>query len=565
MSSDLTQPATKTASAVHGTAWWQGAVVYESHLPSFRDGDGDGIGDLAGLTDSLDYLVEVLGVNAVWVGPFFRSPLLDQGFDISDFCEIEPTFGSFETFDRLIAEAHARGIRIIADYVPNHTSDQHPWFLESRSSRNSPKRDWYVWADPKPDGGPPNNWISESGGSAWELDAATGQYYLHSHLKEQPDLNWRNPKVRVAMLDVLRFWLDRGVDGFRIDVAHMVMKDPLLRDNPPNPTSEPNQYDIQHPDFTSQLHVHDRLHPDVHGVLRDIRSVLDEYDDRVSIAEIEALEWGPWVEFFGGDLDAIHLPFAFRLIETPWRADVLAAELRDLQAALPPTAWPCLALGNHDRPRLATRLGHRQARVAAMMLLTLRGTVALFYGDELGMLDQPVPVERQRDHFGLFAGGVSRDPSRTPMPWDDGPNGGFSTARAERLWLPVSGELVAVNVRSQLGDPGSMLSLYRQLLGLRRESAALHGGDIEVLEPGPADTADDGVLVYTRRAGDDHKLVALNLTSSEQAVTVAITGTVLLSTYLDRCGEPVNGALRLRPDEGVVIDVDAPSLERPRP
>ncbi len=234
-----------------------------------------------GWSDSLDYLAEVLRVDAIWVGPFYRSPLLDQGFDISDYYDVEPVFGSLATVDKLLAEAHARGLRVIADYVPNHTSDQHPWFVESRSSRDDPRRDWYVWADPRPDGSAPNNWVSESGGPAWELDAATGQYYLHSHLKEQPDLNWRNPQVRSAMLDVLRFWLDRGVDGVRIDVAHMLMKDPLLRDNPPNPSGEPNPWDIQHPDFTSQLHVNDRLHPDLHDVLREIRGVLDEYDDRV--------------------------------------------------------------------------------------------------------------------------------------------------------------------------------------------------------------------------------------------------------------------------------------------
>ncbi|MGH3463213.1 MAG: alpha-amylase family glycosyl hydrolase, partial [Kribbellaceae bacterium] len=333
----------RPARSVPQTLWWQGAVIYENHLPTFRDGDGDGVGDLRGLVDSLDYLAEVLRVDAIWVGPFYRSPLLDQGFDISDHYDVEPVFGSLATVDKLLAEAHARGLKVIADYVPNHTSDQHPWFVESRSSRDDPRRDWYVWADPHPDGSAPNNWISESGGPAWELDAATGQYYLHSHLLEQPDLNWRNPQVRSAMLDVLRFWLDRGVDGVRIDVAHMLMKDPLLRDNPPNPSGEPNPWDIQHPDFTSQLHVHDRLHPDVHEVLREIRGVLDSYDDRVAIAEIEALSWEPWAEFFGAELDGIHLPFAFRLIETAWQADALAAELRELQSALPPAAWPCLA------------------------------------------------------------------------------------------------------------------------------------------------------------------------------------------------------------------------------
>ncbi|HZO68535.1 MAG TPA: alpha-amylase family glycosyl hydrolase [Kribbellaceae bacterium] len=539
----------RPARSVPQTLWWQGAVIYENHLPTFRDGDGDGVGDLRGLVDSLDYLAEVLRVDAIWVGPFYRSPLLDQGFDISDHYDVEPVFGSLATVDKLLAEAHARGLKVIADYVPNHTSDQHPWFVESRSSRDDPRRDWYVWADPHPDGSAPNNWISESGGPAWELDAATGQYYLHSHLLEQPDLNWRNPQVRSAMLDVLRFWLDRGVDGVRIDVAHMLMKDPLLRDNPTNPSGEPNPWDIQHPDFTSQLHVHDRLHPDVHEVLREIRGVLDSYDDRVAIAEIEALSWEPWAEFFGAELDGIHLPFAFRLIETAWQADALAAELRELQSALPPAAWPCLALGNHDRPRLATRLGRRQARVAAMLQLTLRGAVSLFYGDELGLLDQPVPVERQRDYFGLFSGGVSRDPSRTPMAWDDGPNGGFSTAPEDRLWLPVSTEVATVNVRTQLADPGSMLNLYRSLLALRNDSPALRAGALEI------DSADDGVLVYRRRSGRDHKLVALNLTSSPHEIAIPAAGTVVLSTRSDQAEGPLDGVLRLGPDEGVVVDV----------
>ncbi len=525
--------------------WWQGAVIYENHLPTFRDGDGDGIGDLQGLIDSLGYLSGVLGVDAIWVGPFFRSPLLDQGFDISDHCDVEPVFGSLETVDRLLAEAHARGMRVIADYVPNHTSDQHPWFQRSRSSRRHPQRDWYVWADPRPDGSPPNNWVSESGGSSWEYDDGTGQFYLHSHLKEQPDLNWRNPQVRAAMLDVLRFWLDRGFDGFRIDVAHMLMKDPLLRDNPPSPGGAVNPYDIQHPDFTSQLHVNDRLHPDIHEVLREIRAVFDEYDDRVAIAEIEALSWQPWAAFFGAEQNGIHLPFAFRLIETPWRADALAAEIRELQAALPADAWPCLTLGNHDRPRLATRLGRPQARVAAMLLLTLRGAVSLFYGDELGMVDQPVPVDRQRDYFGLFAGGASRDPSRTPMPWDDGPNGGFSTAAEDRLWLPVSTELPTVNVRAQLADHDSMLALYLRLLALRNDSPALRHGAISDV------AVDDGVLIYRRTAHPDRKLVALNLTHRQRAIVA--TGTVVASTIAERGGR-VNGLLTLGPDEGVVLD-----------
>jgi alpha-glucosidase len=272
--------------------WWRDVVIYEDHLLSFRDGNGDGIGDLIGLTEGLDYLAGTLGIGAIWVGPCFPSPLLDTGFDVTDYEDIEPTFGDLAAFDNLVSEAHARAVRIIADYIPNHTSDQHPWFLASRSSREDPKRDWYVWRDGEAPGEPPNNWISEVSGSVWEWDEQTGQYYLHTHLKQQPDLNWRNPEVRAAMLDVLRFWLDRGVDGFRIDVAHILMKDPELRDNPPNPDPVVNPFELQAADYYTQLHVNDRLHPDLHEVLREINSVLREYDgDRVAIGEVEATDW----------------------------------------------------------------------------------------------------------------------------------------------------------------------------------------------------------------------------------------------------------------------------------
>lgn len=531
--------------------WWRDAIVYENHLPSVRDGDGDGIGDLSGLIEALPYLSRTLGVTAVWVGPFFRSPLLDQGFDISDYRDVEPVFGDLATFDRLIAEAHRVGIRILVDYVPNHTSDQHPWFLASRSSRDDPKRDWYVWADAAPGRELPNNWTSEAGGSVWEWDEQTGQFYLHSHLKEQPDLNWRNPEVRAELLDVLRFWLDRGADGFRIDVAHMLMKDPELRDNPPNPGGASNEYDIQHPDFASQLHVNDRRHPDLFGALRDIRAVLDEYDgDRVAIGEIEAMPWERWAEYYGEQLDALHLPFAFQVIETPWNAPALAETISGLEAALPDGAWPILALGNHDRPRLATRIGRAQARVAAMLLLTLRGTPTLLYGDELGLVDQPVPRERQRDRFGLTDGGVSRDPTRTPMPWDDGPNAGFSSADPSRLWLPVSSEWETVNVQAQLRDTRSSLNLYRALVSLRRHSYALRAGEF-VLR-----SSNDGCFVYERVAGLERKLVALNLTGEPRELKLREHGELLLSTVADRREHVGGRVLSLAADEGVVIDLD---------
>ena len=543
------------ASAPTSAEWWRDAVLYENHLPSMRDGNGDGIGDLHGLIESLDYLGETLGVDAIWTGPFFRSPLLDQGFDITDYTDVEPVFGDLETFDRLICEAHARGLKIIVDYVPNHTSDQHPWFVESRSSRDSPKRDWYVWADPAPGGGPPNNWTSEAGGPSWDLDERTGQYYLHSHLPEQPDLNWRNPEVREAMLDVLRFWMERGADGIRIDVAHMLMKDPELRDNPPAPEGHTNPYDLQHPDFHSQLHVHDRRHPDTHVVLAEIRAVLDEYGGRLAIGEIEAMGWDAWAEYFGAELDSLHLPFAFKLIETPWSAGELAETIAGLEESLPEGAWPILALGNHDRPRLATRLGRPQAKVAAVLLLTLRGTPMFLYGDELGMVDQPVPRERQRDYFGLSGRGVTRDPTRTPMPWNAGPNGGFSPAPEQDLWLPASKEYESLNVEAQLADPGSSLNLYRRLIALRSESEALRRGRYERVEQRGA-----ACLVYTRSAEGETKLIALNLSADEQEVELPGAGTVRISTHREREREPVAESLRLRGDEAVVIELEEPAI-----
>ena len=530
--------------------WWQRMVLYECQLPSFRDADGDGMGDLQGIVDALGYLDETLGVDAIWTGPFYRSPLLDQGFDVADHRAVEPRFGDLGTLDRLLHGAHERGMRVIADYVPNHTSDEHPWFQASRSSATDPKRDWYVWADGR-DGGPPNNWISESGGSSWEWDARTGQYYLHSHLPQQPDLNWRDPGLRAAMLDVLRFWLDRGVDGFRIDVAHMLMKDPELRDNPPNPDATPNQWDVQHADFTTQRHVNDRMHPELHGVLRAIRAVVDAYDgDRVTIGEIEAMAWEEWARYFGEAGDELHMPFAFKLIETPWNAAALNATIEELEAALPGDAWPIIALGNHDRPRLASRLGLAQARVAAMLLLTLRGTPCVLYGDELGLRDQPVAPERRRDHFGLASGGASRDPIRTPMPWNAGPNGGFSPAAERDLWLPAWREHRHDNVEAQLADPGSMLNLYRRLIALRAASPALHAGGYATHRATGAQC-----LVYAREAGDDRRLVALNLTDAPHRVELGTDGTIALSTALDREGERIAGTLELRAGEGAVVEV----------
>jgi alpha-glucosidase len=405
--------------------------------------------------------------------------MADFGYDVSDYCDVHPLFGDLETFDRLVAAAHERGIKVIVDYVPNHTSDQHPWFLESRSSRNNPKRDWYLWVDPKPDGSPPNNWGSVFGGPAWEWDETTGQYYFHHFLKEQPDLNWRNPEVREAMMDVLRFWLDRGVDGFRMDVVGMILKDPLLRDNPPhpNPPAGLHEDDI----FARQQNIYNQDLDEVHDIIQEFRSVLDTYGQRCCIGEIW-YELPRWVKYYGEEGEGLNLPFNFRLIHLPWNAGAIRASVDELEASLRPGDWPNYVLGNHDVDRLASRVGQAQARVAAMLLLTLRGTPTLYYGDEIGLENGMIPPDRMQDPQGLrFGAERSRDVARTPMQWDGSPNAGFSRVEP---WLPISADFQVRNVSNQSEDPGSILNLYRQLLRLRRLIPALHAGVYHPVEAG---------------------------------------------------------------------------------
>jgi alpha-glucosidase len=561
--SDLQQPdSLRHAHSV--SAWWRNAVIYHVYLPSFKDSDGDGLGDLRGVLEGLPYLDEILGIDAIWVSPFFVSPWIDGGYDIADHTRIDPRFGDVGTFEELVTAAHRRGLRLIIDYVPNHTSDIHPWFQESRGSRDSSKRDWYVWADPRPDGAPPNNWVSEAGGSVWEWDEQTRQFYLHSHLVEQPDINWRDPEARAAMLGVLRYWLDRGVDGVRIDVAHMLMKDPELRDNPPNPGGELNPYDRQHPDFHTQLHVNDRRHPDLHGVLRELRGTLDEYGDRVAIGELDVMPWAEWASYYGTNLDELHLPMNFSLIETPWTAAAVGTALEQLEGALPGDAWPVNNLGNHDRSRIASRYGESQARAAAMLLLTARGTPILYYGDELGMTDVAIPTGRLRDGFARLDGGPTRDPNRTPMPWSDAPGAGFSEPEAREPWLPLGTDWRERNVDRELSDPGSMLTLYRQLLVLRRARPSLRAGTLQIIPSGCSDC-----LIYERRTEDERLLIALNFSPEARIATPpGGAATILLSTLADRSGEPCSDELTLAGHEAIVAespylsDTDASVQER---
>jgi glycosidase len=538
--------------------WWQAGVVYQIYPRSFRDTNADGVGDLAGVIEKLDYLSETLGVDAIWLSPFFPSPMADFGYDVSDYCAVDPLFGDLATFDRLVAGAHARGMRVIIDYVPNHTSDQHPWFIESRSSRDNPKRDWYVWRDPQPDGGLPNNWQASFGGPSWSFDEATGQFYLHSFLPQQPDLNWRNEEVKEAMFGVVRFWMERGVDGFRIDVAHRIMKDPELRDNPLVPNKERTRHKDQG-EYDSQLHINDMGHEDVHDVYREMRSLLDEYSveqPRIAIGEIHIFELDVWSRYYGGELDELHLPFNFGLLAVPWDATGIRQFVDALESTIPDGAWPNYVVGNHDESRIASRVGTERARVAMLLLLTLRGTPTLYQGDELCMRDVPIPPEKVQDPWGIRVGDLrlGRDPQRAPMLWDAGPNAGF-TAPGVDPWLPIAPDYERLNVATELDDPRSMLALTRRLLAERAASPALSVGDYVPVEAGS-----DACMVWIRRHGDERYLVALNFTDQPQTLALPLTdrAKVVASTGMDRDGFEDLSAFTLRGNEGCLLKLVSP-------
>ena len=531
--------------------WWQTGVIYQIYPRSFQDTNGDGIGDLEGIERRLDYLA-TLGIDAIWVSPIYPSPMVDFGYDVADYCDVDARFGALADFDDLLAQAHTRGIKVLLDLVPNHTSDRHPWFVESRSSRDNPKRDWYLWHDPAPDGGPPNNWISDFGGSAWEWDVATGQYYYHAFLKEQADLNWRNPAVQAAMHDVMCFWFDRGVDGFRIDVLWHMVKAADFPDNPPNPDYQPAMGDMHR---LLQLHSTDQ--PEVHDIAADMRAVADSYGaegrgERVLIGEIYLPADRLMRYYGGGERPEVHLPFNFQLVDAPWEARSLAMLIAGYEAALPPGGWPNWVLGNHDRPRVAARRGQAQARVAAMLLLTLRGTPTLYYGDELGLSDVAIPAAQVQDPRELREPGLGlgRDPVRTPMPWDGSANAGFTTARP---WLPLNADWPTRNVAQMAEEPHSILTLYRRLLAMRRTHPALSVGDFALLD------AEGDVLAYERRHGAERLIVALNLGRQPHRLQLpdwASDCRPLLST-LAVAAPAVNGALLLlRGNEGVILTPD---------
>jgi len=538
--------------------WWQSAVVYQIYPWSFQDSNGDGIGDLPGIISRLDYLngsPDSLGVDAIWLSPIYPSPMHDFGYDVSGYCDIDPRFGTLGDFDRLTSEAHRRGIRVVMDLVLNHTSNEHPWFIESRSSRTSAKRDWYYWADGKSGRCPPSNWAARFGGSAWTLDRHTGQYYLHSFLPEQPDLNWTNPAVREAVFDVVRFWLDRGVDGFRLDAINWLGKETSWPDNPRR---------LAWRSYYRQVHRYDRDQPHTHEALRALRASLKDRADIFLVGETSSDTPGGPAAFYGDGSNELHEVFDFRLLRSTWHPEVFRRLIRDSDRAVPQGGWPPVVFSNHDQSRHIDRYGAggdpiRRARAAALLLFTLRGTPFVYYGEEVGLRDGRLKRSELRDPYTVryWPWKAGRDPARTPMPWDDSPQGGFTSGTP---WLPLSQDWRRTNVACEQHDPGSMLSLYKRLIWLKKHSQALTLGAYHPIDAGPKEC-----LLFTREFREaDRKeclFIAVNFSAQPHKISLPAasfdstrTGRLILSTDPQRAeGVWTADQFHLGPDEGIVI------------
>ena len=529
--------------------WWQTGIIYQIYPRSYMDSNEDGIGDLNGITGKLDY-IKSIGVKTIWLSPMYPSPMHDFGYDVADYTDVHPIFGTMSDFERLLEEVHKRDMKLVLDLVPNHTSSEHPWFKESISSKNNPKRDWYIWRDPAPDGGPPNNWLSYFGGSAWEYDKKSGQYYLHLFVKQQPDLNYRNPKVRQAMLNVMKFWLDKGVDGFRVDVIVCLGKDELFRDESDDP-----EWDGIVP-FMKHKHIYTLNLPLSHDVTKDMRKLVDKYDDRMIVGETY-LPYDQLIQYYGKNNDECHMPFNFHLLEADWDAKIICKLVDDYEAILPEGCWPNYVLGNHDRKRLATRIGQAQAKVANMMLLTLRGTPTIYYGEEIGMHDGIIPPEFIQDPPAVnqpeIADEVGRDPVRTPMQWSDLPNAGFSSENVV-TWLPIADDYKDRNVAIQEKQKTSDLALFKALTKLRGSEPALTIGNYKSV-----DSDNENIYVYKRTYGNSKSyLIVLNFSSKQHVINLLNTaneGSVAISTLMDRKGKVELSKLSIRPDEGLVIEL----------
>jgi alpha-glucosidase len=532
--------------------WSRRASVYHVYPRSFKDTNADGIGDLQGIIDVLDYFndgtEESLGVDVLWLSPIYPSPGKDFGYDVTDHKAIDPLMGDMATFETLLAEAKRRDIRILLDYIPNHTSDEHPWFQESRHSRDNPKRDWYIWRDPAEDGGPPNNWLSVFGGSAWTFDEMTGQYYLHHHFSFQPDLNWRNPKVRNEMLDVLRFWLDKGVSGFRTDAVYTLIEDISFADNPPNPEYRPGKDDP----YLSLIHTHDEGNEETYATLGEMCAVLSEYDDACMVSE-SYVDVPTLDRLYAACKDGRHAPLNFSLISLPWDAQEYKKHVDEMEASLDGHEWPNYVLGNHDRRRVTDRLGRDRARLLAILQMTLRGMPFIYYGEEIGMKGAHVPDDARKDPLSLQLPGMhmGRDSERSPMQWDGTAHAGFSEARP---WLPVAEDYELYNVKAEEEDPDSFLALYRHLIWHRKRSAALSSGKYVSIEVGSGD-----VLAYERVSSDERVCVVLNFSTEDRDINLPFRkAKVVASTHMRKEGETVEDPqYRLRAYEGLVLSIHA--------
>jgi alpha-glucosidase len=532
-------------------AWKNVNALYQIYPRSFFDSNGDGVGDIKGIVNKIDYFKgngESLGVDAIWLSPFFTSPMADFGYDISDYCSVDPIFGTLDDFKLLVTEAHDRDIRVMIDFVPNHTSDQHRWFKESRQDRTNSKRDYYVWADPGPDGGPPNNWQSLFFGSAWEFDETTGQYYLHSFLKEQPDLNWDNPKVRQEMKNILRFWMDIGVDGFRADAVWCISKDPEFRNNPPDPTYQGNP-----DDFGAFVHMYSKQGPNLFTYLSELTDAVAEYGDKRIIFEYYAdSKFGNFVDqfrpFYTEINNDVGLPFNFEGIHQEWSATSFGAFLHQFQSIMEPGDTPIYCFGNHDQDRIVSKYGRRKSRMIALMQLTLPGLPTIYNGDEIGMENGEILPHQIRDPSAGQNAMGGRDPQRTPMQWSASKNAGFTTGEP---WLPISSSYPEYNVKDEMDDPESYLSLYSMLLHLRRIDRVLIDGSFEVI-----DIVDD-MLVY-ERAGDDRVyFVVMNFSEQPRSVQVPYGDVLFLTNRDDIELYTDDGELRLKGLSAVLIKMVA--------
>jgi alpha-glucosidase len=556
--------------------WWRHGIIYQIYPLTFADANGDGLGDLQGITQRLDYLNDglnngelnsspSLGVDAIWLSPIYKSPMIDNGYDISDYYDICPTFGTLKDFDLLLEEAHRRGIKIILDLVVNHTSNCHDWFIQSSSDKHNPKHDWYLWLDPAPDGGVPNNWLSYFGGSGWTFNETRQQYYYHTFNTNQPDLNWRNLQVRQAVYDMMRFWLDKGVDGFRLDASSVYSKDELFRNNPVKFEATDRN------DYNNQYHIYNKNLPENHSIIQEMRAVMDEYDERVLIGEtfIDSRLYDSTI-FYGKARKELHLPLTFEFPFSPWYPGYIQREIEKKELVTPKGEWPAYFLNNHDIPRHLSRWiecslcidSTAIAKAAAALLLTVRGTPFLYYGEEIGMVNhEDIPPELARDQAALLCGLdgqclPSRDGTRTPMQWNDSPQAGFSFGVDVQPWLPVNDNFKTLNVEAQQSDDNSIFNFYRQLIQLRKKSRALSQGNWQSLIAYPLEH-----LAYLREWKDERVLVIINFSYQKDLTTdvpiVPQQWKVLLSTANYELGEIIKLPSSLVPFEVSILEAIA--------